>query len=64
MTTTKPRAAKAKRSTKASKVKGLEIDVQSAGITKIDTPALVVNLFAGLRNPPEQPARWTRPWVG
>ena len=51
MTTTKPRAAKAKRSTKASKVKGLEIDVQSAGITKIDTPALVVNLFRGVKKP-------------
>jgi len=51
MTTTKPRAAKAKRSTKASKAKGLEIDVQSAGITKIDTPALVVNLFRGVKKP-------------
>jgi leucyl aminopeptidase len=51
MTTTKPWAAKAKRSTKASKVKELEIDVQSAGITKIDTPALVVNLFRGVKKP-------------
>jgi len=51
MTTTKPRAANAKRSTKVSKVKGLEIDVQSADITKIDTPALVVNLFHGVKKP-------------
>ncbi len=51
MTTTRPRAAKAKRSTKASKAKGLEIDVQSADITKIDTPALVVNLFRGVKKP-------------
>ena len=44
-TTSKPRAAKAKKSTKATKTAALTIDVQSADITDIETPALVVNLF-------------------
>ena len=51
MTTTKPRKAKTKRSTKAVKSTGLKIDVQSADIIGIDTPALVVNLFRGVKKP-------------
>ena len=47
----KPRRAKAKRSTRPAKTKGLEIDVQSADIIGIDTPALVVNLFRGVKKP-------------
>ena len=38
-TTAKPKAAKAKKSTKAVKSTGLKIDVQSADIIGIDTPA-------------------------
>ncbi len=48
MTTTKPRAAKAK---KPAAAKALEIDVRSADITGFDTPALVVNLFRGVKKP-------------
>jgi len=48
-TTAKPKAAKAKKSTKAVKNTGLKIDVQSADIIGIDTPALVVNLFRGVK---------------
>ncbi|SVA55196.1 uncharacterized protein METZ01_LOCUS108050, partial [marine metagenome] len=51
MTTMKPRAAEAKKSTKAVKIKALEIDVQSADVTGIDTPVLVVNLFRGIKKP-------------
>ena len=50
-TTAKPKAAKAKKSTKAVKSTGLKIDVQSADIIGIDTPALVVNLFRGVKMP-------------
>ena len=50
-TTAKPKAAKAKKSTKAVKSTGLKIDVQSADIIGIDTPALVVNLFRGVKKP-------------
>ena len=50
-TTAKPKAAKAKKSTKAVKSTGLKIDVQSADIIGIDTPALVVNLFRGAKKP-------------
>ena len=50
-TTAKPKAAKAKKSTKAVKSTGLKIDVQSADIIGIDTPALVVNLFHGVKKP-------------
>ena len=49
--TAKPKAAKAKKSTKAVKSTGLKIDVQSADIIGIDTPALVVNLFRGVKKP-------------
>ena len=51
MTTSKPRTTKAKKSGKAIKTKGLEINVQSADIIGIDTPALVVNLFRGVKKP-------------
>jgi len=51
MTTSKLRTTKTKRSSKAIKAKGLEIDVQSADIIGIDTPALVVNLFRGVKKP-------------
>ena len=47
-TTTKPKAARAKKSATAN---GLAIDVKSADITGIDTPALVVNLFHGVKKP-------------
>ena len=50
-TTAKPKAAKTKKSTKAVKSTGLKIDVQSADIIGIDTPALVVNLFRGVKKP-------------
>jgi leucyl aminopeptidase len=50
-TTAKPKAAKAKKSTKAVKSTGLKIDVQSADIIGIDTPALVVSLFRGVKKP-------------
>ena len=50
-TTAKPKAAKAKKSTKAVKSTGLKIDVQSTDIIGIDTPALVVNLFRGVKKP-------------
>ena len=50
-TTAKPKAAKAKKSTKAVKSTGLKIDVQSADIIGIDTPALVVNLVRGVKKP-------------
>ena len=50
-TTAKPKAAKAKKSTKAVKSTGLKIDVLSADIIGIDTPALVVNLFCGVKKP-------------
>ena len=50
-TTAKPKAAKAKKSTKAAESTGLKIDVQSADIIGIDTPALVVNLFRGVKKP-------------
>ena len=50
-TTAKSKAAKAKKSTKAVKNTGLKIDVQSADIIGIDTPALVVNLFRGVKKP-------------
>ena len=50
-TTAKPKAAKAKKSTKAVKSTGLKIDVQSVDIIGIDTPALVVNLFRGVKKP-------------
>lgn len=50
-TTAKSKAAKAKKSTKAVKSTGLKIDVQSADIIGIDTPALVVNLFRGVKKP-------------
>ena len=51
MTTTKPRKVKAKRSSNGAKNAGLKIDVQSADIIGIDTPALVVNLFRGVKKP-------------
>ena len=47
-TTRKPRASKA---AKAAKTESLEIRVESAAITGIDTPALVVNLFRGVKKP-------------
>ena len=50
-TTAQPKAAKAKKSTKAVKSTGLKIDVQSTAIIGIDTPALVVNLFRGVKKP-------------
>ena len=50
-TTAKPKATKAKKSTNAVKNTGLKIDVQSADIIGIDTPALVVNLFRGVKKP-------------
>ena len=53
-TTQKPKASKAKSSAKAAKnpkTKTFEINVQSADITGIDTPALVVNLFRGVKKP-------------
>jgi leucyl aminopeptidase len=50
-TTSKPRAAKAKKSTKATKTTALAIDVRSAEIMDIETPALVVNLFRGVEKP-------------
>ena len=50
-TTSKPRAAKGKKTTKATKTAALVIDVQSADITDIETPALVVNLFRGVKKP-------------
>ena len=50
-TTAKPKAAKAKKSTKAVKSTGLKIYVQSTDIIGIDTPALVVNLFRGVKKP-------------
>ena len=50
-TTAKSKAAKAKKSTKAVKNTGLKIDVQSTDIIGIDTPALVVNLFRGVKKP-------------
>ncbi|MCH7737123.1 MAG: leucyl aminopeptidase [Chloroflexi bacterium] len=50
-TTPKPRTAKAKKSAKPNKTKALKIDVRSADITGIDTPALVVNLFRGVKKP-------------
>jgi len=50
-TTSKPRAAKAKKSTKATKTTALAIDVRSAEIMDIETPALVVNLFRGVKKP-------------
>ena len=51
MTTTKPEAAKAKKSTKSAKTEVLAIDVQLADLTDIETPALVVNLFRGVKKP-------------
>ena len=53
-TTQKPKASKAKSSAKAAKnpkTKTFEINVQSADITGIDTPALIVNLFRGVKKP-------------
>ncbi|MCH8990081.1 MAG: hypothetical protein IIA92_14910, partial [Chloroflexi bacterium] len=56
-TTQKPRASKAKSSTKPAKTPKtpknnvLEINVESADIIGIDTPALVVNLFRGVKKP-------------
>ena len=50
-TTSKPRAAKARKSTKSAKTAALVVDVQSADITGIETPALVVNLFRGVKKP-------------
>ncbi len=53
-TTRKSRASKAKSSTKAARPTEpavLEIDVESADIVGIDTPALVVNLFRGVKKP-------------
>ena len=48
MATTKPRAVTIKES---AKTKALAIDVQSADLIRIDTPALVVNLFRGVKKP-------------
>ena len=53
-TTQKPRASRSKNSPKAAKSlksEVLEINVESADITGIDTPALVVNLFRGVKKP-------------
>ena len=53
-TTRKSRASKAKSSTKSARPTEppvLEIDVESADIVGIDTPALVVNLFRGVKKP-------------
>ena len=53
-TTRKPKTTKAKssaKSTKTAKSKMLEIDVISADITGMATPALVVNLFRGVKKP-------------
>ena len=53
-TTTKPRASKAKKAAKAAKAAktaALVVDVRSADITGIETPALVVNLFRGVKKP-------------
>ncbi|MEE8465303.1 MAG: M17 family peptidase N-terminal domain-containing protein, partial [Dehalococcoidia bacterium] len=49
--TKKPKASKANKTTKPGKTKALVIDVQSADITGIDTPALIVNLFRGVKKP-------------
>ena len=46
MTTTKTRAGKPK---KLVSPKALTIDVRLAEITSIDTPALVVNIFRGVK---------------
>ena len=48
MTTTKTRAGKPK---KLVRPKALTIDVRLAEITSIDTPALVVNIFRGVKKP-------------
>ena len=58
-TTQKPKASKAKSSgakgsakaAKTPKNKILEIKVESADIIGIETPALVVNLFRGVKKP-------------
>ena len=50
MTTTKAKP-KAKKAAKTTGSKALAIDVRSADITGIDTPALVVNLFRGVKKP-------------
>jgi len=50
-TTPKPKASKAKVSTKAAETKALEINVESGDITGIDTLALVVNIFRGVKQP-------------
>ena len=50
----KPKATKSKSSAKAAqapKNKALEIKVESGDIINIDTPALVVNLFRGVKKP-------------
>ena len=51
MTTTKLRTAEAKTPINAVNIKALKIYVRSADITRIDTPALVVNLFRGVKKP-------------
>ena len=53
-TTQKPKAVKAKGTRKAAKTprnKTVEINVVSTDIIGIDTPALVVNLFRGVKKP-------------
>ncbi|NQW23690.1 MAG: leucyl aminopeptidase [SAR202 cluster bacterium] len=50
-TTQKPKATKPKSSAKAPQAKALIIKVESADIVGIDTPALVVNLFRGVKKP-------------
>ncbi len=50
-TTQKTKASNAKNSSKSPKTKALEINVESADIIGIDTPALVVNLFRGVKKP-------------
>ena len=53
MTTTQTTGQKPKapKTAKTPKNKPLEIKVESADITGIDTPALVVNLFRGVKKP-------------
>ena len=48
MTTTKARAGRSK---KPVRPEALAIDVRLAEITSIDTPALVVNIFRGVKKP-------------
>ena len=50
-TTKKPKAAKAKSTAGAAKIKSLEIKVESADIIDIETPALIINLFRGVKEP-------------